>query len=77
MATHGRPPTTCHAGNIVVNGGGTVLFHVAPYFPGEVGSYLLQLDINSATVGIGWLIGEHHLHPNPAKDRFTIVRAIW
>lgn len=62
-------------GNIVVNGGGTVWFHVAPYFPGEVGSYLLQLDIQSgATVGIedGLSLANITLHPNPAKDRFTI-----
>ena len=62
-------------GNIVVNGGGTVWFHVAPYFPGDVGSYLLQLNIQAGpTVGIedGLDLANITIHPNPAQDRFVI-----
>ena len=63
------------SGNIIVNGGGTVWFHVAPYFPGDVGSYLLQLNIQyGATVGMenGLDLANISIHPNPAQDRFVI-----
>ena len=62
-------------GEIVVNGGGTVYFHVAPYFQGETGSYLLDLDIvRGLTVGVDGdaMIAPVRIHPNPASDRLTI-----
>lgn len=62
-------------GNIVVNGGGTVYFHVAPYFTGETGTYLLQLDIvRGATVGVdeAEALAGIRVFPNPANDRLTI-----
>ncbi|MEZ4807976.1 MAG: thiol protease/hemagglutinin PrtT [Flavobacteriales bacterium] len=60
---------------IIVSGGGTVYFHVAPYFAGETGSYLLQLNITrGADVGVEESIATAAIscYPNPANDRITI-----
>ncbi|MBP6311951.1 MAG: C10 family peptidase [Flavobacteriales bacterium] len=62
-------------GPIVVNGGGTVYFHVAPYFAGQVGTYLLQMNIQrGASVGVEGSIGTTgiRLFPNPVQDIFQI-----
>jgi hypothetical protein len=32
-------------GNITANGGGTIYFHVSPYFAGNIGTYLLDMNI--------------------------------
>ncbi|MFZ1617671.1 MAG: C10 family peptidase [Flavobacteriales bacterium] len=62
-------------GTIVVTGGGTLWFHVAPYFAGETGTYLLQLDIekgaNVAVTEIPMLEGIS-FRPNPASDRLVV-----
>jgi hypothetical protein len=59
-------------GNITVQNGGTVYFHVAPYFSGETGTYLLDMTINrTPTVGIEQNTKNLDLinvYPNPAKD---------
>lgn len=62
------------SGDIVVHGGGTVWFHVAPYFAGEVGDYLLQLEIQRGlTVSIEELaLANITVHPNPAQDHVAI-----
>ncbi|HMN06104.1 MAG TPA: C10 family peptidase [Flavobacteriales bacterium] len=63
-------------GNITLNNGGTVWFQVAPYFPGNVGTYLLQMNIQrNTTVGIH---GESAsagiaIHPNPARNQVTVA----
>jgi len=62
-------------GDIVLNGGGTVYFHVAPYFAGETGTYLLDMTLTrTANVGIEELEAENFIkvYPNPAKDFLTI-----
>jgi hypothetical protein len=62
-------------GSIVVNGGGTVWFHVAPYFAGDVGTYMLQLDIQRGpNVGLDehTPIGDIRLFPNPARNTVTL-----
>lgn len=62
-------------GEIVVHGGGTVIFHVAPYFQGETGTYLLQLGIER---GPDVSMGEHdatagiRIFPNPVRDLLTV-----
>jgi anaerobic selenocysteine-containing dehydrogenase len=58
-------------GNISINGGGTVHFHVSPYFAGQTGTYLL--DISLARTIINGMdknqIGENvKIYPNPAKE---------
>ena len=62
-------------GNIIINGGGTVYFHIAPYFAGETGTYLLDMTLTrSSTVGINenQIADNFKIYPNPAKD-FVIV----
>ncbi|HQV73979.1 MAG: thiol protease/hemagglutinin PrtT [Flavobacteriales bacterium] len=63
------------SGPLVLNGGGTVYFHVAPYFAGEVGTYQLQLDIvRGQSVGIDETAATTNitLYPNPVRDNLTI-----
>jgi len=58
-------------GNIALNGGGTLYFHVAPYFAGETGSYLLDMTLTrTPAVGIDVTAFEHAVlvYPNPATD---------
>lgn len=62
-------------GNIQVNGGGTVYFRIAPYFAGEMGTYLL--DMNIQRVQIATSLPSHQeigfsIFPNPAYDLITI-----
>ncbi|MBK8339452.1 MAG: T9SS type A sorting domain-containing protein [Flavobacteriales bacterium] len=62
-------------GPIVVTGGGTVTFHVAPYFAGETGSYLLQLDmVRAPNVGIAEVVTGSGIpvFPNPAQERLNV-----
>jgi hypothetical protein len=63
------------SGNITVQNGGTVYFHVAPYFAGETGTYLLDMTINrTATVGVEDIAAPDliKLFPNPANDFATV-----
>ena len=58
-------------GSLIVTNGGTVTFHVAPYFAGETGTYLLDVNITrSPTTGIGEPeeLREIRTYPNPAVD---------
>ncbi|MCX6226583.1 MAG: thiol protease/hemagglutinin PrtT [Bacteroidia bacterium] len=63
------------SGNIALKGGGTVYFHVAPYFAGETGTYLLDLALTRTSASgiaeeeINNLI---KVYPNPVKDYLTI-----
>lgn len=62
-------------GNISVNNGGMVYFHVAPYFAGETGTYLLDINISrTAHVGIEEpeALKDIRVYPNPAVDLVTI-----
>jgi len=62
-------------GNIIVNNGGTIYFHVAPYFAGEKGTYLLELDV-SRTLITGTKDFAANIYstvfPNPATDIINI-----
>lgn len=57
-------------GDILVNGGGTVYFRISPYFAGETGTYLLQLNIERGlNVGVDEAqAADLAVHPNPARD---------
>lgn len=62
-------------GPFALNGGGTVYFHVAPYFAGELGTYQLQLNIvRDQNVGIAEAGSTTNiaLYPNPVRDNITI-----
>lgn len=59
------------AGNITVNNGGTLYFKVAPYFSGNTGTYLLDLNIaRGAITDVNDVEAntEISLFPNPASD---------
>jgi hypothetical protein len=60
---------------ITVSNGGTVYFHVASYFAGETGTYLLDMTINrTTTVGIqeNLLSDLIKVYPNPTSNQFHI-----
>ena len=61
-------------GSIPVAGGGTVYFHIAPYFAGETGTYLLDIALTRiSTVGIDAATQDLvKIYPNPAKDYITL-----
>lgn len=62
-------------GNIVVHDGGTVWFQVAPFFPGNVGTYVLRLNIQRGSdVGVDEMDALQGIvvYPNPANDRITV-----
>ncbi|MGG7035857.1 MAG: T9SS type A sorting domain-containing protein [Flavobacterium sp.] len=62
-------------GNIVIQNGGTVYFHTAPYFAGETGTYLLDMTINrTQTLGVDETTFSNliKVYPNPTKD-FVII----
>lgn len=61
-------------GDIIVSGGGTVYFQIAPYFAGETGTYLLQLDIERGqNVGLDEAtMAGLSVYPNPASGPLMI-----
>jgi len=62
-------------GNILVNNGGTINLIVAPYFSGETGSYLLDMNIFRSlitSVEKNAINKSILVYPNPANDFITI-----
>ena len=56
---------------ITVGNGGTLIFKVAPYFQGQTGTYLLDMDITRTNpIAIAPLLGSEHfrVYPNPVTD---------
>jgi hypothetical protein len=53
--------------------GGSIIFNVFPYFPGESGTYLLEFNILRSLTGIENSTdnNDFKVFPNPAKDRVT------
>jgi hypothetical protein len=63
------------SGNISANGGGTLYFHVAPFFAGETGTYLLDMAINRTLItGANEveLSNSVMLYPNPSNGKVTL-----
>ncbi len=63
------------SGKINVQNGGTVYFLVAPYFAGETGTYLLDLNVQrTQATGIREIEQAEliRIFPNPAKDFVTV-----
>jgi hypothetical protein len=58
--------------NITVNNGGTVYFHVAPYYQGQKGTYLLDVNL-SRTTSLGVVDNELSrlikFYPNPTSSK--------
>ena len=64
------------SGPFTVSGGGIVKFHVAPYFAGETGTYLLDIGIvkgPASTIEEEDVPGEFALYPNPANGLINLV----
>jgi hypothetical protein len=61
-------------GSVTVTNGGTVYFAVAPYFAGEKGSYLLDIEIEKGVTGINDIQTESALqvYPNPTAGELNI-----
>ena len=63
------------AGTVSMRGGGTIYFHVAPYFAGETGSYLLDINLSRTNAsGIADVENGHlfSVYPNPASEQVFI-----
>jgi len=62
--------------NISVSNGGTITFHVAPYFQGQTGTYLLDIQI-SRTASIGKeedvLSSDWTIFPNPTNEFINLA----
>jgi hypothetical protein len=59
----------------IMKGGGTIYFKVAPYFSGQTGTYLLELNLQrtvSSGISIDQLESELKIYPNPAKSLLNI-----
>lgn len=64
-------------GNISVNNGGTVYFRVAPYFSGETGTYLLDINMSRTQISTSGIMESEisdliKIYPNPAKEYVII-----
>ena len=61
------------SGPIYVGGGGTVTFFVADYFPGNLGTYLLDLQITKNVSGIGNVNTDGlKIFPNPCSSELFV-----
>ncbi len=61
--------------SVIIKSGGTIYFHVAPYFSGEIGTYILDIPITrSSTTGIGkeTIVNSISVFPNPAIELLNI-----
>ncbi len=62
--------------NIIVPNGGNVKFHVAPYFEGEIGTYLLDIQIlRTAATGVNDPLTDNmfRVFPNPAAENIYVI----
>jgi hypothetical protein len=63
------------SGNISVPGGGTLYFHVAPFFAGETGTYFLDMAISrTVPVSTQEVVTDEQINvfPNPASSQLNI-----
>ena len=60
--------------NVSMQNGGNIIFHVANYFEGNMGTYLLDVSINRQTLGVQDFDADNQIkvYPNPAKDFVNI-----
>jgi hypothetical protein len=58
--------------NITVNNGGTIYFHVAPYFQGNIGTYLLDVNLSriaALSTNQNEFLDTIKLYPNPTSSK--------
>ncbi len=63
-------------GGFIVSGGNTLYFHIAPYFQGQTGTYLLDIQINRTPITStkdGIFPGNFKVFPNPASQYINVV----
>lgn len=60
--------------NITIQNGGSIIFHVANYFEGNMGTYLLNVSLNRQTLSSDDfdINNQIKIYPNPAKDFVNI-----
>ncbi len=61
-------------GNIHVSNGGVVYFYVAPYFQGQTGTYLLEMEISRSVSATEERLAHNQLtiFPNPASNKVYV-----
>jgi hypothetical protein len=60
------------SGNITVNNGGTIYFYVAPYFQGNIGTYLLDVNLSRTAIlniNDSEFINNIKVFPNPTNSK--------
>jgi hypothetical protein len=64
-------------GNITMNNGGTIIFHVEPYYPGQTGTYQAIIRVSRNPLGVNEQIQNSGLtvYPNPVNDYFFMETA--
>ena len=68
------------SGNITVNNGGVIYFHVAPYFQGNIGTYLLDVNLTrTTTLGVqkNELAENMKVYPNPTNSKIFFDNSIY
>ena len=66
------------ASNISVSNGGTVNFQVSPYFQGQTGTYLLDIQISRVSptlINDVNISNSFSISPNPTKDNLNITNS--
>ncbi len=60
--------------DMTLNNGGTIIFHVAPYFPGQTGTYqsIIRISRNALGVNDQMQPGGLRVYPNPTNGKFTV-----
>jgi len=59
--------------DITLNNGGTIIFHVAPYFPGQTGTYQSILRISRNALGVNDQMQPGlRVYPNPTTESFIL-----
>jgi hypothetical protein len=54
---------------IVLNGGGSITFKVSPYFTGNTGTYLLDIQISRSPLSVSTISDNiYSIYPNPTSD---------
>ena len=61
-------------GSITMNDGGTIIFHVEPFYPGQTGTYQSIIRVSRNALGVNDQMQADGLrvYPNPADDHFFI-----